>query len=84
MLRPQELRVLYKHLLRNVARFPSKKRVGLLQDVRVEFRENMHITDEKDIKHQQKLAIEGLQTLKMYTEIDAGSQEWLLALGNSM
>ena len=84
MLLPREMCLLYKHLLRNVARFPSKKRVAMLQDVRIEFRENMNITDEKDVRHKQKIAVEGLQQLKMYTEIDKGSQEWLLKLGNSM
>lgn len=72
--------LLYRQLLKTVKRFPSIKRDGILQDIRIEFRANKQLTDPDKLQHARKVAVEGLQMMEQYTSLDPKSKEWEIHL----
>jgi hypothetical protein len=77
---PAQIRGLYKVLLREAARFPSKKRTSIIRDIKLEFRENAELTDKKEVDHAIEVAMRGLSTLQKYTGLNKKSQEWSITL----
>ena len=72
--------LLYRQLLKTVKRFPSIKRDGIYQDIRVEFRANRELADPDKLQHARKIAVEGLQMMEQYTNRDPKSKDWEIHL----
>jgi len=73
---------LYRDLLREARRFPSKKRAGLLADIRLEWRERnaAALAEPGRAAHALELAVRGLATLRKYTRLDARAEAWAVTL----
>lgn len=71
---------LYRNILRQGARFPSKKRLAILSDIRLEFREKAHLTDPKDVRVAVHIAEQGLETMLKYTTLDKDASDWSVTL----
>jgi hypothetical protein len=67
---------LYKQILWHAKRFPSRNREKVYQEIRTAFRENKNLTDEKKIRKELEVAIQGLRQLSMYTRLDPNSSRW--------
>lgn len=65
---------LYKRILKNAKIFPSIKRDKIYQEIRVEFRQNAILQDEKKIEQCWKVALTSLRQLEQYTKLDLKSQ----------
>ena len=57
-------------------RYPSIKRKEIIQDIRIEFRENQHLTDTVKIAEQHAMAKHGLEQLAMYCKLDPSQSNW--------
>lgn len=75
-----EIRALYKQLLWNAKRFPSKKRDSILQDIRIEFREKASLSNPDAVAHAIEVAVRGLGTMQKYTGLDKKSKDWKVTL----
>lgn len=71
---------LYRDLLWHARRFPSKKRAGIVEDVRAEWREKRALADPARTAHAIEVAVRGLATLRKYTGLDARAGEWAVQL----
>lgn len=71
---------LYRHLLKAAARYPSVKRQQILTGIKDEFRENMFLEDPNELKKKIKVAEEGLDQIRMYTDLDNKTTDWSLHL----
>jgi LYR motif-containing protein 4 len=71
---------LYKNILRGAQRFPSIKRDGLVQEIRLNFRQNRALEDEKEIQKCLSIAIKGLSQLSMYTSLKPSASQWSVTL----
>jgi hypothetical protein len=67
---------LYKKILWHAKRFPSRNRERVYQEIRTAFRENKSLTDEKKIRTELEVAIQGLRQLSMYTGLDPKAARW--------
>ena len=67
---------LYRNLLKFAQRYPSIKRKEIIQDIRIEFRENQHLTDTVKIAEQHAMAKHGLEQLAMYCKLDPSQSNW--------
>ena len=71
---------LYRDLLAHARRFPSKKRAGIVADVRAEWREKRALRDPARVAHAVEVAVRGLATLRKYTALDARAGDWAVQL----
>mmetsp|Transcript_15265 Transcript_15265/g.51776 ORF Transcript_15265/g.51776 Transcript_15265/m.51776 type:complete len:102 (+) Transcript_15265:107-412(+) len=71
---------LYRNILREARRFPSRNRASILEEIKTEFRENRGITDPTVLRDKRWLAEKGLTQLRMYTGLDKRSDHWSVAL----
>lgn len=71
---------LYRNLLRHGARFPSRKRLAILYDIRTEFREKKDLTDPKEVRVAVHIAEKGLETMMKYTTLDKKASDWSVTL----
>ena len=71
---------LYRHVLKAATRFPSKNRVGIVQDIKTEFREARGETDGETLKKKLTLARDGLDRLRAFSGLDQGSTKWEVSL----
>ena len=62
----QEVRSLYRQILRAAAEWPSIKRAAIIQEIRREFRENKSVTAERKAALLRQ-AHDGLDTLRRQT-----------------
>lgn len=76
----QKLRILYKQILREAQRFPSKKRDAIIEDIRAEWRTNAAVTDPAKVAHSVEMALRGLETLRKYTRFDRSQSSWSVQL----
>jgi hypothetical protein len=83
MTTPQEILQLYRHIIRAAKRFPSIKRDKIVNDIRLEFRENRSLSDAGEIKEKVKVVIRSLDQLVAYTSRDTKSAEWSVNLKGS-
>ena len=74
------LRGLYRDLLRTVRTFPSRKRVALREDIRVEFRLGARLTDAAAVAHAVEVATRGLDTMRKYTSLNPRASHWTVDL----
>ena len=75
-----ELLSLYKSLLLHARKFPSVKRLAIVDDIRAEFRDNATLTDEAKVANCIELGLRGLSTLQKYTSLDKASPSWQVSL----
>lgn len=75
--------LLYRHILKAAKDFPSKKRAGIIQDIKITFHEDKVLTDLDEIRLKRKLAIDSLEQLETYTQVDKKSQDWQVSLKGS-
>jgi|AntAceMinimDraft_5_1070358.scaffolds.fasta_scaffold29344_2 hypothetical protein len=66
--------LLYRHILKAAATFPSKNRLGLISDIKLEFREAAHLKDAGELKKKIAIAKDGLDRLSAYTGAGCGVQ----------
>ncbi len=71
---------LYKNILRAAQSFPSVKRNGIIDEIRVTFRANMKLTDENEINKCLSVAVKGLSQLSMYSNLPRKSTNWTVNL----
>ncbi len=71
---------LYRHLLRHAAVFPSRKRAGILSDIRLEFRERASLAEPAARAQAWEVGVRGLDTMKKYTTLDARAPSWSIDL----
>ncbi|RYH30315.1 LYR motif-containing protein [archaeon] len=57
---------LYKEIIRAAKAFPSIKKHKIVQEIRVSFRANKDLKDEKEVEKALSLAVKGLSQLSMY------------------
>ena len=69
---------LYRNILKGAKRFPSIKRLKIVEEIRVGFRENMNLKDEVLLKKQLDLAYKGLEQLNVYNKLPKHSQSWVV------
>ena len=65
--------LLYRHILKAAARFPSKNRAGLIEEIKVEFREARGVTDAGELKKKITLAKDGLDRMRAFTGASSSS-----------
>jgi Complex 1 protein (LYR family) len=75
-----QLLALYKELLSHARRFPSVRRNGMIEDIRIEFKLNAKLTDPKKITQAIELALHGLKTMQKYTKLSPKSTIWKVDL----
>mmetsp|Transcript_66966 Transcript_66966/g.161844 ORF Transcript_66966/g.161844 Transcript_66966/m.161844 type:complete len:111 (+) Transcript_66966:234-566(+) len=71
---------LYRRILRNAKVFPSIKRAELVENIRIEFRENASITDPDKLANCYEIAVRGVSQLEKYTTLDPSAPNWELDL----
>ena len=59
--------LLYRHILKAAARFPSKNRAGIIEEIKTEFREARGVTDQAELKKKITLAKDGLDRMRAFT-----------------
>mmetsp|Transcript_26940 Transcript_26940/g.75924 ORF Transcript_26940/g.75924 Transcript_26940/m.75924 type:complete len:85 (-) Transcript_26940:26-280(-) len=69
---------LYRAILKAAHRFPSKKRSGIIQDIKIEFRANKSVEDPKELQRLRTLVLESLEQLNSYIDLAAGSTDLYL------
>mmetsp|Transcript_4867 Transcript_4867/g.7603 ORF Transcript_4867/g.7603 Transcript_4867/m.7603 type:complete len:87 (-) Transcript_4867:543-803(-) len=72
--------LLYRHILKAAATFPSKNRLGLISDIKLEFREAAQLKDAGELKKKIAIAKDGLDRLSAYTGLKKNSSEWDVTL----
>ena len=78
-----DTRALYRALLRTAARFPSRKRLAILADIRAEFRAGASLAEPRAVAAARALAEEGLATMRKYTDLDPRARDWSVTLGQA-
>lgn len=71
---------LYRNVLKAAKRYPSVKRDQLVVGIKEEFRTNKDLQDRDVLQKKIKVAEDGLEQLKMYTDLNRSSNEWSLNL----
>mmetsp|Transcript_1184 Transcript_1184/g.2808 ORF Transcript_1184/g.2808 Transcript_1184/m.2808 type:complete len:86 (-) Transcript_1184:253-510(-) len=69
---------LYRAILKAAARFPSKKRAALVEDIKAEFHANKRLTDPKEVDRLRGLARESLEQLHSYIDLAGDGTELYL------
>ena len=71
---------LYRHLLRTVRTFPSKKRASIREDICITFRERRGLKEPGELAHAWEVGVRGLETMSKYTSLDKKSSNWSVTL----
>ena len=66
---------LYRQILRTAARWPSRRRANVIEEIKTEFRENMHETDTGRISEMQLDAQRGLAQLRAQCGLSSDSSD---------
>uniref|UniRef100_A0A7S0VJC3 Complex 1 LYR protein domain-containing protein n=1 Tax=Hemiselmis tepida TaxID=464990 RepID=A0A7S0VJC3_9CRYP len=61
-------RSIYRKMLRAASNYPSKKRAAIYDDIRADFKDHMHETDQKKLLRYRSQAISGLAGLEHYSQ----------------
>ena len=67
---------LYRNILKGAKRFPSIKRLKIVEEIRVGFRQNVDLSDTTILKKQLDLAYKGLEQLDVYNTLPKQSSNW--------
>jgi|TARA_B110000977_G_scaffold193923_1_gene269639 hypothetical protein len=71
---------LYRHVLKAATKFPSKNRLGIVAEIKTEFREAKGVTDGEVLRKKLQLARDGLDRLRAFSGLDQGSAKWEVSL----
>ena len=74
---------LYRAVLRAAARFPSKKRAFIIEDIKVEFREGAVVTDATLVQRRIAVAQDGLVRLRQYSGLEGAASNWDVSLAGA-
>ncbi|KAJ1428406.1 hypothetical protein B484DRAFT_449870 [Ochromonadaceae sp. CCMP2298] len=72
--------LLYKEILFSAQRFPSIKRLKLVEEIRLGFRANRDLKDQEEVKKHLSVAIDGLSKLSMYGGLDRRNTNWSVSM----
>lgn len=67
-----EVLVLYRAILKAAARFPSRKRAAIIEDIKAEFRDGSRATELAEVKQRLALAQDGLARLRSFSGAFSG------------
>jgi hypothetical protein len=71
---------LYRDILRHAHKYPSIKRIKILQEIKMGFREQKDEVDSSKNNVSICKAIKGLEQLQMYTNLSKNNNEWTIYL----
>lgn len=54
--------------------------MAIVEEIKTEFREGRHLTDEKEITRRIQVARDGLDRLNAFSNMDRGSNNWQVSL----
>jgi hypothetical protein len=54
--------------------------MAIVEEIKSEFREGRHLTDEKEITRRIQVARDGLDRLNAFSNMDRGTNNWLVSL----
>lgn len=74
---------LYRRILKAAKQFPSIKRDGIINDIKLEFRENRHIADSHEREEKIRIAQRSLEELESYVEMHPSKDTWTKTLKGS-
>jgi hypothetical protein len=74
---------LYRAVLRAAARFPSKKRASIIEDIKLEFREGAVVTDAALVQRRLAVAHDGLVRLRQYSGLERAATDWDVSLAGA-
>jgi hypothetical protein len=74
---------LYRHTLKAASQFPSVKRLALIEDIKVEYREGRAVENEEEAKRRIAVGLRSLDQLRSFAGLDAKGQEWEVSLKGS-
>jgi hypothetical protein len=67
-----EVLVLYRAILKAAARFPSRKRAAIIEDIKAEFRDGARATELPEVKQRLALAKDSLARLRSFSGASCG------------
>ncbi len=76
----REVFSLYRTLLSEAKRYPSKKKNGIISDIKVEFREKRSLTAPAKIAQAMELGRRGLAEMRKYSRLDVRASGWNVQL----
>mmetsp|Transcript_4566 Transcript_4566/g.11531 ORF Transcript_4566/g.11531 Transcript_4566/m.11531 type:complete len:88 (-) Transcript_4566:1942-2205(-) len=76
--------LLYRHILKAAARFPTKNRAGLITEIKTEFREFRGLTGGTELKSKIAMAMDGLGRMQAFTGLDNDSAKWDVSLNGPL
>mmetsp|Transcript_24550 Transcript_24550/g.40927 ORF Transcript_24550/g.40927 Transcript_24550/m.40927 type:complete len:94 (-) Transcript_24550:228-509(-) len=71
---------LYKDILYHARRFPSVKRMKVVEEIRQGFRANIKLTNEVEQKKCLEVALDGLNKLSMYNGLSKKDHSWSVSM----
>eukprot|EP00300_Choanocystis_sp_HF-7_P023394 c23624_g1_i1.p1 GENE.c23624_g1_i1~~c23624_g1_i1.p1 ORF type:complete len:103 (+),score=9.99 c23624_g1_i1:46-309(+) len=76
------VRSLYRQTLRLAKTYPSKKRAGIIENIKCEYRDYMHERDAEKVSQAIKRAEIGLEQLQMFSKMVSTSPTWTANWGH--
>ena len=83
LLRPPQVLLLYRRILKAAARFPSIKRDAVVADIKREFRDHAALADPAAVRHELGVALRSLEQLEAYTGMHGSSADLVVSLKGS-
>ena len=74
---------LYRAILRAAARFPSKKRASIIEDIKLEFREGAVVREPAAVQRRLAVAHDGLVRLRQYSGLERAATDWDVTLAGA-
>uniref|UniRef100_K3WLY3 Complex 1 LYR protein domain-containing protein n=1 Tax=Globisporangium ultimum (strain ATCC 200006 / CBS 805.95 / DAOM BR144) TaxID=431595 RepID=K3WLY3_GLOUD len=84
MTEAKEVVRIYRRILKLAAQYPSIKRNAIIRDIKLEFRENKHLTDASAIHAKVQSARQGIVELSQYTNLNPSSMTWKVDVGREV
>ena len=75
-----EVLSLYRTLLSEARRYPSKKKDGIISDIKIEFKEKRTLTIPAKISQAMELGKRGLIEMRKYSRLDTRASGWIVQL----
>ena len=71
---------LYRAVLKSATKFPSKNKMAIVEEIKVEFRQKRELTDAKEIEKAVAMARDDLDRLNAFSNMDSKSNQWQVSL----
>lgn len=75
-----EVLSLYRLLLSEAKRYPSKKKDGIISDIKIEFREKRALAAPNKVAQAMELGRRGLAEMRKYSRLDVKASGWNVQL----